>query len=74
METNNLTPDENLKNPPNYNPQEEPIKIYDRAEAPGISSVDTFNDDELDENRAIIIILLFTALFLAIVVLLLYYL
>lgn len=74
METNNLTPDENLKNPPNYNPQEEPIKIYDRVEAPGIAFGDNFNDDELDENRAIIIILLFTALFLAIVGLLLYYL
>lgn len=74
METNNLTPDENLKNPPNYNPQEGPIKIYDRVEAPGIAFGDTFNDDELDENRAIIIILLFTALFLAIVGLLLYYL
>lgn len=74
METNNLTPDENLKNPLNYNPQEEPIKIYDRVEAPGIAFGDNFNDDELDENRAIIIILLFTALFLVIVGLLLYYL
>lgn len=37
METNNLTPDENLKNPIYFNKDEEPIKIYNTVEATGIS-------------------------------------
>ena len=74
MEMNNLTPDENLKNPPNYQPEEDPVRIYDRVEAPGIVFGDAISDEELAENGASVIVFLFTALFVVVIGLLLFYL
>ena len=71
---NNLTPDENLKNPIGYNPDEEPIKIYDAVEAPGIIFGDAIPDEEIAESGATVIVFLFTALFLVAVGILFYYL
>lgn len=73
MKTNNLTPDENLKNPPNYNPDEEPIKFYDRVEAPGIIFGYATSDEELSESGAIIVYL-FTTIFILVIGFLLFYL
>lgn len=74
METNNLTPDENLKSPLNYNPNEDPIRIYDTVEAPGIVFGDAISDEGLAGNGAFVIALLFTVLLAVIDGLLLFYL
>ena len=74
METNNLTPDENLKSPPNYNLNEDHFRVYDTVEAPGIVFGDAISDEGLAGNGASVIALLFTALFAVIVGLLLFYL
>ena len=78
---NNLTPDENLKNPIRYNPGEEPIKIYgnsrdtyDTVEAPGIIFGDAISNEELAESGATVIVFLFTALLVVAIGILLYYL
>ena len=78
METNNLTPDENLKEPIYFNKDEEPIKIYDTADASGIASGDSIvhpdyiPDEELAETGAGVIAVLFASLALMIIVAILF--
>ena len=82
METNNLTPDENLKNPVNYNPYED----YDEIIHPLFR--DTLNDvsdgecvvigapsekEDLAETGTILV-LLFVVIFILVVGIILYYL
>lgn len=63
METNNLTPDENLKEPIYFNKDEEPIKIYDTVEAPGVTFGDAIvhpdyiPDDDFPETGSVIVYL-----------------
>ena len=74
METNNLTPDENLKEPIYFNKDEEPAKVRNTVEAPGIDSGDSIvhpdyiPDEELAETGAGVIAVLFASLALLIIV------
>lgn len=63
METNNLTPDENLKERLGFNEDEEPVKICNTVEAPGIFfgepivHPDFIPDDDFPDSGSVIVYL-----------------
>lgn len=64
METNNLTPDENLKRRIYFDENTSTVEMFDTVEAPGIIFGDSIPDDEVAETGAGVIVLLFASIFI----------
>jgi len=73
METNNLTPDENLKEPIYFNKDEEPIKFCEAEESPVLDTGDDIihpdyiPNDNLSETEKGVFSLLFDILALLVI-------